>query len=539
MTNPARLSLLLAGILLAAPPALAHNSGVHRDMTDWSYGILLALSKGQLEINGDPALTELAQAAKEAVGKLQVLPAGLPPPKQSVCGDPEVVKKFGSSPSWGAPAAGFGKMTLGNVPYPISTAYKSGNTCGIDGGWTPGPFFDSVNPAGAPGGRDYTGVVLGFWAQNPDDELDDWHIFHRLTNMAGFSEGKQIIETAAGAAAGTVWIPVRCVVECLGSLIGLGDCEECVDKAVEEAGSAVHEGISTIDGLGPGFEDATSLDYTGMGHHLDVVASAGDYDDLRGLLVDSSGPTGAPDFVEVLAMTGATAIGKTVHYEPSHGPKNYEILGANDFHPDSVDRDEDDWQYLSFPHIPFTPLDNLAFHGWRNIRNAPKDNVPALAFPLHAFGDAIVPMHVTGTFGYGHRPYEDAFENVLTTYFNKDDRGVTARQALAIAKRAVAWRRFIQEWRAEHPERGKDVPVREMVTRLARWTFEQVEGPAMFNWPFHPAQSSLYLIPGPTRELSILFYENAPGSEEANRNLLEEGMAAEVAFLISAMEVVP
>lgn len=542
-------SLLVGSLAMAAAPARAHNAGVHRDMTDRAYHILIALSKDQLHTDQDAEMAELAQAADKAIPKLQGLPAGLPPPKQSVCADPAVIQKVGtSSPSWGAPAD-FKQMTLGAVPFPVSTAYISGNDCGIDSGWSPGAFFENINPATGPGGRDLTGVVLGFWAQHPDDERDDWHIYFRPTNMAGMSAMKDYIETALGAAPGTVWVTVRCFLDCIGDFLGLGgDCEECVDEAIAEAQSVVHEGVSTIDGLVPGFGDHTSLDYTGMGHHLNVAppgpaapwkldpAAA---DNHPGLLVENAGPVGIPDTIEFISMLAADVAGMSVHYEPSLGPKRYEVLGAQDFHPDSVDRDEDDWQFLSFPHTVFTPLDNLAFHGWKAFRDEPKANVPSLGWPLHAFGDAIVPMHVTGTFGWGHRPYEDAFQNLLSEYLNRGDREDAHNQAVRIARRAVVWRKFIRDWRAAHPERGMDIPVREMVTRLALQTFDQVQGAGMFNWPFNPAMSTAYVIPGPGKEGSIAFYETAAGSLTVNPGLFEEGIAAQVAFLVSAAEVLP
>ena len=33
----------------------------------------------------------------------------------------------------------------------------------------------------------------------------------------------------------------------------------------------------------------------------------------------------------------------------------------------SVHRDDNDWEYLSFSHIPFTPLDNLGMFGWQQL----------------------------------------------------------------------------------------------------------------------------------------------------------------------------
>jgi hypothetical protein len=148
-------------------------------------------------------------------------------------------------------------------------------------------------------------------------------------------------------------------------------------------------------------------------------------------------------------------------------------------------------------------------------------------------------MHVTGTFGWGHRPYEDAFENHLTEYLFASDRQAARDQAMSIARRAVAWRKFIRDWRVRHPQSGMDIPIRDIVTELARWTLRRVEGPTMLVWPFNPAMSSDYVIPGPTREASIFYYEQALGADAVNRGLLEEGTAAELAFLIAVGEALP
>lgn len=545
------LSAALTFLSGGTTPLHAHNPVVHRDMTDRAYEIMLALARDRLDLAGDAGLVELAAASRTAIQRFGPLPAGLPKPQDSRCSDPDTIKKVGTNtPNWQAPAD-FKLMPLGLVPYPISLTYITGSDCGVDETWRPGAFFDSIN--GGPNAVDkvdHTGAVLGFWAHQPDDEEDDWHVFIRPTNLGGLSVVKSYIEGALGVAGGTVWVTVRCALRCAESVVTLGlagDCKRCVDDAIQEAKDAVHEGMTTIDGLIPGFGDHTSLDmYTGMGHHLNVAdadtfepwkLNGTDYDDQPGLLIENAGPNGTPDPLERVVMLAGDELGLTVHYDPSRGPKLYEIAGEGDFHPDSKHRDEEDWEWLSFPHTPFTPLDNLAFHGWKEFRNAPKANVPALGWPLHAFGDAIVPMHVVGTFGYGHRPYEDAFANRLYDYLHADDSDGAQAQALAIAKRAIAWRRIILDWRTLHPERGNDIPIRDLITRLAERTLQKVKGPTMSAWPFNPAMSSAYVIPGPTREGSILFYEKA-GNDLVNRDLLEEGIAAELAFLVSAAEVV-
>jgi hypothetical protein len=435
-------------------------------------------------------------------------------------------------------------MRLGAVPFPIALEYITGNDCGIEPGWSSGLFFDRVNTPATGSRRDFTGEVLGFWAHQPDDEEDDWHLFAvRPTNAAGISKVKQYLETAGGAAVGGVWVTVRCTLTCLADLLPFvsGDCKKCVDKAVKDAKTAVHEGVATVDGIFPGFgdiHDASLL--SGMGHHLNMVSGAtADYDDRPGLLFESAGPIGKPDPVELLATVVTDVIGTTVRYDRSNGPKQYEITGGQDFHADSAPREAKDWEFLSLPHTQFTPVDNLAFFGWKKFREAPQDNVRALGWPLHAFGDATVPMHVTATFGWGHRPYEDAFANRLDSYLFQGDLQGEKEQAERIIRRALVWRQTILDWRAAHPGEERDIPVRDLVTKLAGSTLERIQGPGMLIWPFNVVMSADYLVPGPPRDSSIAFYESSPGADTVNRELLEEGIAAELAFLVSIAEVLP
>lgn len=530
--------------------ALAHNASVHRDMTERAWEIMIALSGNQLDMPANPDTVALAAAAGSAIRNLQGLPAALPPPKQTRCADLDLIRRYGSSPNWGAPAD-FTQLTLGAVPYPVSVTYITGNDCGIDPDWKPGAFFDSINGGHEGSGRqDLTGVVLGFWAHQPDDEEDDWHIFFRPTNAGGMSFVKNYIETTLGAGAATVWVPLHCLLACAGDFLGLGgSCKDCLDQAIDDAKHVIHEGVEAVDGLAPGFGDHTSLFlYTGMGHHIDVAPPGAPapwklnpaaYDDRPGLLLENAGPIGIPDSVEFLAMTAADGFGMTVHYDPSRGPKRYEIRNRQDAHPDSVHRGEADWQFQSFAHTPFTPLDNLARAGWDDFRADPRAHVRDLGWPLHAFGDAIVPMHVAGTSGWGHRPYEDAFEQHFAAYLHTEDANAARLQAIDIVQRAVVWRKIIVDWRRLHPESGSDIPIRDLITRLAQFTWSRISGPAMLVWPFNPAMSTQYLVPVTGKGLAIGYYELAPGADAVNRDLATEAIAAEMAFLISAAEVLP
>jgi hypothetical protein len=541
-------------ILGTAPSLSAHNADVHLQMTDLAYQVMLAAKQGAVPlrtaIHSLPDAEELRVFLGDvgaAVDKLRRLPSGLPAPRQEVCIDTDFAKATGSNtPNWQAGGA-FEKVHMAQVRYPVNTGYLSSNDCGIDAHWTPGAFYEEVNPGKVTGG-DYTGVVLGFWAHQPDDEVDDVHLWYRLSNAVGLSKVKEALETAGGVAAGAVWVSVRCAVSCAESALtfGLaGDCEKCVDRAIQDAKDTVHDGVAEIDGLLPGFGDDTSSNYTGMPHHLNVTPAGQSggrlYDDRPGLLADHAGPDGISDLIELLTTAWGDLSGMSVHYEPSLMPKpeRYEIVSGRDFHPDTKHRREQDWQFLSWPHVPMTPLDNLARFGWEQFRQAPLERVKFLGWPLHALGDATVPHHVVATFGLGHRPFEDAVSNLMDELRFRGDRANASEQASRILLKALRWRRFILDWRRVHPEAQRDIPVRDLVTALAERTLAAVSGPGASSWPFESHMSSLYALSGPPRSFSISYYEEVPAVLDRNRDLLEEGVAAEIAFLTSAMEAVP
>jgi hypothetical protein len=557
--EPARLQAGTAAalfLILALQPALSgHNAIVHRDMTARAYDIMLAVSAGAVDVlpgTDAAAAARFITAIKAAVSKLQALPAGLPRPKQSTCADTGLIQKIGSSsPNWAA--GSFGRLALNRVRYPISIAYISGNDCGIDPEWAPGAFFDTINTGGI-SSRDHTGVTLGFWAQQPDSEEDDVHIYVRPTNAGGLGAVKKYIIDGLGASAATVWVPVKCFVECALSALTFGiagDCKKCLDDAIQQAKTAAHDAVAEIDGLAPGFGDHTSAAvYGGMPHHLNLApgglssiwATQKQYDDRSGMLTERAGPLAVPDQIESTAMLVADGLGMTVHYETSLSPKRYEIVSGGDFHQDSTSRDEEDWELFNWPHTPFTPADNLGMFGWRQFGRTPNGwkptdddpqwNAKYLGWPLHGIGEAVSPMHLAGTFGYGHRPYEDATERDRGLLLYYSDREAARQQARSILTRALRWRQLVLDWRAQHPERGTDVPVRDLITALGQRTFQKVQGPTMLAWPFTPGMSTAYLA---DFGASIEYYRN-PIHRPANRDILEEGIAATLAFLTSVAE---
>jgi hypothetical protein len=387
--------------------------------------------------------------------------------------------------------------------------------------------------------------VLGFWAQHPDELIDDWHLaspFSSITNtLKTFTE----VNLAAG---GTAFVSLSCMFACITAPI---TCQVCVQKTSKLVGAS----IETVSSL-PDLSDWKDEMFTGMGHHIDMKPTAlgvSAFDDRHGFFTDDSGPIHLRDSLETALTALSDAIGLRVKFDASDGPKNYEISlpGSGDFHANSVHRGISEWDAQSMPHTQFTPLDNLAMFGWQKFEAlAGAGSVPApgiakdqskaaefLGYPLHALGDATVPMHVVNTLGWGHRPYEDALENMLldpkTPLLAENNEIAQVNLIDDILGRALTFRSMITDWRNAHPTLKNEVPVRDLVTAVAAGTFQKAMARA--GEIFDSNVSLAYLI---EKDNATAFYETA-NRRAIYLDLMEDGIAAEIAFLASAMEVMP
>ncbi|WP_163997435.1 hypothetical protein [Pyxidicoccus caerfyrddinensis] len=561
---------LLAGLLALGLTgrAEAHNTGVHRKLTDHAYEVMLMVQKegpSQTRLPGlplpasekalssadseFPALrpwravnksvtdaelkarwTAYMAEVRAALPRLRGLKGGLPKPGKPECQVDTV--------GWGQPMSSFEAMTLGATKKPIAGDYLSDDVdgCGIQDGWEPGGIFNHVNKGPQ---RDFGGTVLGVWSRHPDDEIDDVHMWIRPTNAGGLSEIKKILAGIAGAGAGVAYISYKCMLTCLKSFFG-GECKKCVTDEWNKGQQQGSSAVAWVDGLVPGFGDHTSEQYVGLWHHIIALPPPPDgsatYDTLPGFHLEQAGVVGNPDGIEVGTRALADALGITVHYETSQGCQRYQVTGANDGHADSVMRGEDEWQFLSMAHTPFSPVDNVAWAGWKDFRDAGEARAArSLAGPLHAIGDATVPMHVTGTFGWGHRPFEDAIDWRYEELMFYGDKLASFHQARAILETSFIWREFIRDWRQKHGN-TKDVPVRDLVTTVAQLTAVYVKQNLKEDWPFHPLMSTQYFV---SKDDAVAYYMDYANSDELVRPLLVNAVAAELAFLTAASEVMP
>ena len=542
----------------SAAPVFAHNERIHQGMTDYAYHLTLAMAAVSAgDTTSNPLVAELAamlsdhpdlpaffSAAGQARPKLRALRSGLlddPMP----CFDPDLLALVDDDndllPDRQLAAATLAEEKMGRLNYPITTRYAHKNaTCEIDKTYTPIGSMALVNPVSGTTpkekfrSRDYTGVTLGYWAGGPDRALTDW-IF-RSTTLETLQTPAVQIGTGIGVSALAM---AACAIAC-----GLMPVLCAVCPAI-----AIGAGIYVIDAIND--IDASSMehdDFTGLGHHIDMKPlQPGDatFDDKRGKFMEKAGPGGNPDLLEEMVIALYDLLGWHVRHDLSNGPAAYQITAGGDGHPDSVLRSASQWETATGAHIDYTPVDNLAMSGWTTFKAAVKPDAvtpaavqgaPGLGWSLHALGDATVPMHVVGTTGFGHRPYEEAFDNrweqlVIADLGKPGATAMSARQAREIVNRALVWREFILQWRAGNGG-TTDVPVRDLVTLLASQTRADAANVAgMYN-------------PGASLEWQFGSEANANAQYSSaalvafQRDKALEAVAVSLAFLISATEVV-
>jgi hypothetical protein len=526
------LAVALVCLLGSNVPAYAHNEAVHSHMVDLSYEIMKALEDkapsvepfiNQPPANVNPSdWSDFLTLIRNAPKRYRAWPSGLPP------SDPSCP----AGPNWA-------QANMGDLKLPVDPMYNRGavqTACGAWKSFTPGGIFDQINSPEL-GPMDFTGTALGFWAANVDAKVDDGHMWFRPQNAGGAGAVKGLVNDAGNIGIAILLAPFIC----LGELIA-GDPSKCWADAKDAADTL--NPFDEIDGSLPGFGDVKLDFFTGMWHHIQVVGGGqNDYDDHQGLLLSHAGPFATLDVMDISEMVILDALGVSINYNKSLGPKHYESKGGDGM-PATTHRSKYEWQFQSVPHTPFEPVDNLAQYGWSLFRDpASKHLVEHLGFPLHAIGDATVPMHVAGTPAWGHRPFEDAAEriwhqlrlevNSAGSPFTPTAQATFVREILV---QAFQYHMIIKNWRANNPNQKNGIPIRQIITTLAQHTANHsmaMQGSK--SWPFNATVSMGYFFGD--KENTILHYANFPNAADLYHPILVDGTAATVAFLTYASEV--
>jgi hypothetical protein len=522
---------LTMSTLLSSMPAQAHNAPVHSDMVELSYEVMLAVENKTFNFDPPPGVapaewTAFLDSVAAAPAKYRLQQSQLPAPARDLCLFPVSVNNFD-------PGAGWAQTTMGAVTHPVASTYSHLNVdCGVRPLWTPGGIFDKSNPPSPMDAtkRDFTGTVLGFWSANVDSEFDDTHLWFRPTNTLGQGALHKFVNDSVSLSLAVIFAPLVCLFDLFA-----GHPETCLNDSKDLGDKA--NVVGTLEGLIPGFGDMSGDMWTGSWHHIKVIGpSSNSFDDREGLLIEEAGPFVVPDPVDLAIMIGTDTAGISVNFDKSNGPKRYQITNGGDSQPDTKIRDKGEWQSPAYAHTAFEPLDNLGLFGWKKFRSEAGHPVNGLGWPLHAIGDATVPMHVAATPAWGHRPFEDAQEKLWPELrLVAAEEGTQQREVKLFLTKAFEWRKFILAFRLAHPGDATQVPVREMITKLAQNTgaFALAQPPAQL-WPFNPGASLVYLT-SPMAATEV--YLNKPNAAALYRPVVEDGVGATIAFLMSAAEV--
>jgi hypothetical protein len=426
------------------------------------------------------------------------------------------------------------------------------NTCSIDE-WYPVGLYSDIDQRVAADGSRQQGKVLGWHAKNRDDDIDETMIdVNPIVAGPLFEVGTEAYERLLGA----VILPLVCAFEFIS-----GDASACDSDARRIADKT--NLVEVFTAMIPGFHLARSETYIGFWHLMNVrddPTLMNAYNDDPGMYLPDAGPQKIPGTIDSALVIGSQLLNVRLVAESSRGAARYWIRESDDSDGGNPERTNFDWRREPFGTTEFSPLDNLALAGYARLHA--NDPVTRLGWPLHAIGDATVPMHVVATASWGHSSYEAWVEQnwANLTYQNFCDEGQLAcareRQANQIAQAgrvlqlAYRWRDYLT--RPQVPsDNGERPGIRDFITALASDTLKRV-GDNLAAWPWcdlcsvgYDADGGKVLIetianafpnvllgPGQnakkTLEDPVGYYDQ---HESKVRELVESAMAAKIAFL--------
>jgi hypothetical protein len=573
MTKPVLFFVTIIALVFSTGRAHAYNADSHQDIVDLAWEVMLAsqdpaLTTGRglfTNLKTAPQSLRIANAPqtqaewddflaqiRATVLALNRMPSGLPTTDNDDKGKFVNVRCGGIAP----------QLTIGRITKRISTGYGGVQKL-FRGDKDPSNICASVGPrkgiyaqigqgpatknspagfvpglAGEFGTTEAQGLILGWHSKAGDDGLEDVVLDSNLVLaiidspiIAGLSP-RDVVQIGLEILA----IPFLCIAAIFGA-------DTCSLEAAEDFAKEANP-LTAIAGLIPPMDVEFHPEImSGMAHFINGLGKPGKpenfYYDRRGILYDHAGPDGTPGSFDILINVGTGALGAVIDYDPGSSDTHalmvdqYDLIttGADGHSEPHGKRSRWEWNRDSVGHIEMTPVDNFAFFGWNQFKNDPTRNVKFLRWPLHALGDATVPMHVTGTSAWGHRPYEDAFNNVLKSLRFEGKNGEQLEQARRILQVAFQVRQDIQA-RRNQTGLTSDTPIRDLITELAQNTIATVDSLG-HDWAYCDSCSTQYLFGG-THD-SLLGYMK---DEKVNkmRVLYENSAAFTLAFLMSAAE---
>jgi hypothetical protein len=433
----ASIATFTAASTLICSTAFAYNPKTHQEIVALAWQVMRAASDPNFPTN--------------SLGSGTPIPDGVPLTSAGACANcgesvsdadwsafvAEVDKarqKLGTMLSGVAPVPGCnynGNEPLRDFPSPLgpdhtSLAQFTNQVCqrytqATSGGWHPDGIFNEVAgrdsnqrhrvlPAD---GNGFQGLVLGHHAKGGDDHLEDT----RIKTLPFIGTVVQYYGVLFQVAATAILSPFVC----LWDWITDSD-KSCLDDSKRLADDS--NPFDLIEGILPGIDLDRDSKYVGLWHFINGrsdlnghPAGPNWYDTRRGMLYTEAGPEGCPGAADLGIEIAANSAFLTLDQGDSEGTKRY---GTN--------RTRIGWSEGVFTEVPFSPIDRFAAYGWNTMvtpGSSPPD-LSSMSWPLHAVGDSCVPMHVTTTTSWGHRPYEDwVNENWALLTFNGNSNGTS------------------------------------------------------------------------------------------------------------------
>ncbi|MBX3227888.1 MAG: hypothetical protein KIT84_23035 [Labilithrix sp.] len=379
-----------------------------------------------------------------------------------------------------------GNARIFEFPYVVEDGYRP---CAFK------PWADGRSPG--------LGDVLGWHAASVDWRIADSSMWVRPTNTGMFGLLQEAQSRAFEYAGGALVFPFLC-------LYNLFTGRSCSMADAQNIASSVNV-LELVQGLVPGVGPIDAAVNVGMWHFVDVEATQNRFNDTRGLFYENAGPN-FPGAFDVAIMVATDIAGLTLHPFASEGVKRY---GAYD----RRSRNGFQWQAHNVGHTEFSPVSNLANHGWNTFAGI---DAAALGWPLHAIGDSAAPHHVTGTTSWGHRSFEDAVEQL--------GEGLLPRPTSTEAFGAVRDRVLRSAFEHVRDLNANSISIPSFVINEARVTRDLARNDD--DWIFKDSTSVEYLTPL-LQQHSIDAYKDHP---EKLRPFVEHAVANTIAFLIVASE---
>jgi hypothetical protein len=365
-----------------------------------------------------------------------------------------------------------------------------------------------------------TGALLGYWAQNVDEEVDDTHLTWRPTNVLFIGTVKSIAKTAYEAGLESLLLPFAC----FWDLFSGGNCLDDAKNTSHDY-DPVQIVDATADVLDLNVGDWSGNDLEAVGIHASLVGfwhfirprTNGDFNRIPGFkLSDAFLQTGTAewsmDAVDFGALVALDATGISLNLDKSKGIYHYSQYADG-----PVERHPADWNGSSVAHVEFEPIDNVAQYGWDSssygTRYSTNYHVDAryLAWPLHVIMDLLVPHHVAGVLGWGHADWESYADSQWTNIFNEGSilHYYDLQKILAEAYRY--WCFLDNKW-----NKNQTLAVREYMEMIAEETSSEPDS----------AEGKVFLA------TNLLSDRDYSGEKEFLRKLLTRGVGAVLAFMI-------